>query len=377
MRCGLRRIGALVLALALTVQLSPATAGAPASGVYFTAVNDEMVEMSRETMPFWSGGHLYVSSVIFSGVFRRMLEVACSQPPNKPVVLYSTRTAGDVLFFDLEAGTSYDGQNNQYGLPAIQRGGYVFFPIDLVCSVFGLTYSYTPVDPAPLIRVKSDSAHLSDEVFIDATQADGMRQRLYDNYIRSLPSSQSPEPSQTPATTGRRVYLVFSASDAASARSLLDVLSRQGCQAAFLLTAEEMEAEGDLLRALTAAGHSVGVRLTGTEDAMDQLRRAGDALWRAARLRTRLVWLEAGQQALGALLEAEGFCAVSCRLDQSGRPLSGAARAAGLYTQLAGLSGADLTVYLGEAQENLGGLGSLLGRLREGQYRVIAYRETL
>lgn len=375
MRNRLRRIASLVLALLLTAQLAPAPAGAPVSGVYLTAVNDEMVELSRETMPFWSGGHLYVSNVIFSGVFRRMLEVACSQPPNKPVVLYSTRTVGDVLFFDLEAGTSYDGQNNQYGLPAIQRGGYVFFPIDLVCSVFGLTYSYTPVDPAPLIRIKSASAHLSDEVFIDATDADGTRQRLYDAYVRSLPSSQTPEPSQTPVTTGRRVYLIFSASDAAAARSLLDILDRHERQATFLLTAEEMEAEGDLLRALTASGQGIGVRLTGEEDAAEQLRRAGEALWRAARVRTRLVWLEPGQQAPDTA--PEGFCPISCRLDQSRRPLTGTARASALYTQLAGLSGTDLTVYLGEAGENLTGLASLLSRLREGQCRVIAYRETL
>ena len=142
MRRRLRPPAALLLALFLFIQLLPPAAGA--GGEYLVAVNEEVLEMTQETMPFWSGGHLYVSSVIFSGSYRSLLGVAYSRPPNKPVVLYSLRSIGTALFFDLETGQAYDGQNNTYHLPAIQRGSYVFFPVDLVASVLGLTYSYTP-----------------------------------------------------------------------------------------------------------------------------------------------------------------------------------------------------------------------------------------
>ena len=55
---------ALVLALALLVQPLLLTAQA-APTVYFTAVNDYVLELSDDTMPFWSGGYLYLPSTIF------------------------------------------------------------------------------------------------------------------------------------------------------------------------------------------------------------------------------------------------------------------------------------------------------------------------
>ena len=133
MRHRLRPPAAFLLALSLFIQLLPPAAGA--GGEYLVAVNEEVLEMTQETMPFWSGGHLYVSNVIFSGSYRSLLGVAYSRPPNKPVVLYSLHSVGAALFFDLETGQAYDGQNNTYNLPAIQRGSYVFFPVDLVAHL--------------------------------------------------------------------------------------------------------------------------------------------------------------------------------------------------------------------------------------------------
>ena len=371
----LRTLTALLLALLLTLQpLSPA-AGAPGGDIYLVAVNLEILVVKQETMPFWSGGHLYVSSEVFTGANRTALGVAYSQPLNKPAVLYSLRSIGTALFFDLETGQAYDGQNNTYNLPAIQRGSYVFFPIDLVASVLGLTYSYTPASPAPLIRIKNPAVpQLADDVYLDA--AAGQMQDRYNKYISSLPDDE-PEDNTPPAPTytGQRVYLILSVSDAASARSAMDTLQRQEARATFLLTPEQLEENDDLIRALTAAGHGIALRLTAGEDAAAQAERGNELLWRSARVRTRLVWLD-DDAAAQALREA-GYCPMSARLDVSGRPLSGTSRAEALYKQLAALNGRDQTVYIGEVQENLVGLGRLLSRLREARCRVVVYRETL
>lgn len=368
-----RRLAALLLALLFLIQPLPAATGA--GGEYLVAVNEEVLEMTAETMPFWSGGHLYVSNVIFSGSYRSLLGVAYSRPPNKPVVLYSLSAVGTALFFDLETGQSYDGQNNAYHLPAIQRGSYVFFPIDLVASVLGLTYSYTPASPVPLIRIKSASVKLADDaVFLDAA-AGRMRDR-YNEYIRSLPAEQTPDTPAAPAYTGQRVYLILTGEDEASVRSAVDILSRQEAQATFLLTPEQLEDSGDLIRALAATEQGIGLLLRGGEEAADQAERGNDLLWQAARLRTRLVWLE-GEQSAAPALRAAGYCLMDSRMDVSGRPLTGAGRAQALYQQLAASNSRDQTVFLGGTQENLMGLGSLLSSLRGAQCRVIAYRETL
>ena len=43
--------------------------------VYFTAINDNVMPMNDETMPFWSGGFLYIPISIFSGEVYRELEI--------------------------------------------------------------------------------------------------------------------------------------------------------------------------------------------------------------------------------------------------------------------------------------------------------------
>lgn len=370
----LRPLAALLLALLLLIQLLPAASGA--GGEYLVAVNEEVLEMTQETMPFWSGGHLYVSNVIFSGSYRSLLGVAYSRPPNKPVVLYSLRSIGTALFFDLETGQAYDGQNNTYRLPAIQRGSYVFFPIDLVASVLGLTYSYTPASPAPLIRIKSSSVKLADDaVFLDA--ASSRMWDRYNEYIRSLPEDQPADSTPAPTYTGQRVYLIFTVAETASARSAVDTLTRQEAQATFLLTPEQLAGSDDLLRSLAATGQGIGLRLTAGEDAVARAEEGNALLWKATRLRTRLVWLEGDQGGGAQALREAGYCVMSSRLDASGRPLSSANRAQALYQQLSSLRDRDQTVFLGTAQANLVGLGTLLGSLQGAQCRVIAYRETL
>ena len=52
-----RKLAALLLCLLLVFQLSPVPSGA-AETVYFTAVNKNVLTLSDDTMPFWSGGYL-------------------------------------------------------------------------------------------------------------------------------------------------------------------------------------------------------------------------------------------------------------------------------------------------------------------------------
>ena len=61
-----RRIAALVLCLLFLFQLPPVPAKA-AERVYFTAVGSYVLPLSDNTMPFWSGGYVYVPSSIFTG----------------------------------------------------------------------------------------------------------------------------------------------------------------------------------------------------------------------------------------------------------------------------------------------------------------------
>ena len=94
-----RRLAALALALTLLTALAPPAGRAVLSDVYFTAANEELLELSGETMPFWSVGVLYVSSRLFEGTG---LGVNYARN-NNLAMLYTPRID---LRFDLETQTT-------------------------------------------------------------------------------------------------------------------------------------------------------------------------------------------------------------------------------------------------------------------------------
>ena len=85
----MKRRAALILGLLLVFQLALPPARA-AERVYFTAVGSYVLPLSDNTMPFWSGGYVYIASSIFTGTGRESLGI--SQVLNSDqgrLVLYS------------------------------------------------------------------------------------------------------------------------------------------------------------------------------------------------------------------------------------------------------------------------------------------------
>lgn len=270
MKMRLRRTAALAMTLLLLGLLVPGPGRAAGTGVYFTAANEQLMDLNSETMPFYSNGVLYVSSQLFEGG-----ELGLSYGRNTNLGLATLYRQGSNLDlrFDIAGQIVYDKQYNMYNGYAIERGGMVFFPLELVCRYFRLSWSYSETNTAPLIRVKSDSVILSDADFINAAAT--LMQGRYDDYERasSVRPPAVPDPPVTPdppvqAAEGQKVYLIF---DGAYAREILPTLG--DTQGAFLLTAGEM-ADGDLLRALVAGGHAPVLRLQGEtpEDRAEELR---------------------------------------------------------------------------------------------------------
>ena len=329
-----RKAGWPALFLALVMLLSSRPGRAAGADVYFTAVNDRVLELRDETMPFRSEGVLYVPSTLFEGG-----DLGVSYVRNDHMGLAMLYTTKIDLRFDLEKQTASDKQGRIYSGHAIERGGIVFFPLPLVCGYFGLDWSYNQTKTVPLVRVKSESAILDDVGFIDA--ASWQMAGLYADYLRSTESPpEGPSAPQTPeppppvqAAEGQKIYLLLSS-------------------------------------------HGVVLRARGEteEDLAWELRRAGELLWQAACCPLELVWYEGGGD-IGPLLEDAGCVPVSAGLDRREQALSSAGRAESLLRTI-GQHREDLAVYLGEDGACLGGLEALLEGLEEGQYRVCAWRLT-
>ena len=233
-----KRFLCLLLVLLMVFSLTPSETRAETT-VYFTAVNDQLLpDLSDETMPFWSGGRLYVPSTVITGTD---LGLFYSRSRDKSTAVVYRQ--GSALTFNFAAGTVADQNDRQYSGPAIVRSDVVFLPLDLLTQFFSLDYSYTRVTYGYLVRVKSDTVVLSDAKFIDAA-AMSMEQR-YNEYMKT--HSESNDPGNTPNqnTDGDRdlVCLALRVTDEESANALLDTLASNNATATFLFSEEQLSSD--------------------------------------------------------------------------------------------------------------------------------------
>ena len=364
-----RRLAAWFLVLLLALGLGPQEGRAVLSGVYFTAVNEQLLDLNSETMPFLYGGVWYVSSRLFEGTD---LGVNYARIYNaNQAMLYNAKID---LRFDLEAQTTTDRYGNSYNGYAIERGGVIFFPLPLVCSRFGLRWSKTETDIVPLIRVTSASAVLTDREFVDAASQMRTRYSEYERAVTAAEEGPGGGPSQTEdpplAAEGQKIYLIIDSQSPEETLALLDRLGDR--QATFLLTAQEME-QADLVRALVAGGHGVALQTLGETEAEmeEEIVRARELLWQAACSWLELVWCGDGAE---DLLSQLGCVRVTAQIAASG-DLDRAGQAAALLRSISRYR-EDVAVGLGGDGSGLGGLEALLEDLDAGGYRLSAWRLT-
>ena len=341
-RC--KRIAALLCALALLPLLPPPAATA-AEMVYFTSVNDTLLELSDETMPFYQDDELYVAYTAFYGT---SIGMTYSRSRDKTFIYLSRLRR--ILVFDLAAGTSYDNAERNVPLDGhvIVHGDVVFLPLGMLADFFSLDYSCTKVSCGYLVRVKNEKVVLSDAVFIDA--ASTLMEQRYAQYERAHQPVEPVEPTPpvqptvpttptqpvaptipttptqpvTPATPTKQereasdVYLLFAATEQAA--SIETALTARDVRAAFFFTPTELPARGDLARRLAATGQAIGLApdAADADELLRVLAEANDALWAAANVRTRLVYLHGVPDETVRAVREAGYCPLRVDVDCSG-----------------------------------------------------------
>ena len=384
-----RRLTAFFAALLMIASVVRLDGAAVLEGVFFTAVNQQLLELNDETMPFWQDGVLYVSEKVFEDGELGLRYVHSYSKAT--VMMYTTKKD---LRFDLANSQIYDKQGTVYTGSAVEKNGHVFFPLDLVCRHFDLSWSLSATAYVPLIRVKSEDVVLSDQVFIDAASL--MMANRYADYEKRVNSSQSEENDQndnktddpvddkvdgpTPppvvdpplihARDGQKVHLILAGRSGDSVRAAVDILGEN--PATFLLTVQQME-DGDLIRALLGRGHSVAliVQSTTADETAEELLRAKELVWAASCSLLQFVWYE-GQEDLSALLEQQGCVRVAAQLDRRGE-LLGSEKAVTALMRLVGGIEEDISLYLGY-DSDCAELELLLNELNEAQYHLCAWR---
>lgn len=294
-----RLTAALCALLLLCACTLPMAGAATRSDIYFMVVNETVLEMRSDTMPFSSNSAIYVPYTMFdpnsTGV---NLGVFASYSSNNTVMVYSR--ADGALIFDLTADTTTASLGGSYSQRAIRRNSMVFLPLNVVCTHFsGLDWNLL-VDPeyGLIIRVKSAAAGQSDTDFARAAQS--VLARRYEAYLRSItpepvpdptpspppvvPSPQpsanpDPTPTQEPEPEGGDVYLAFRCGPGGSTAPLSAILARRGLSALFFFSPDDLAERDGEVRALAAAGHRIGLLLgDSAEETPEELAARGNAL---------------------------------------------------------------------------------------------------
>ena len=368
---GKRLLSLLLSVLMLCTLLPPRASAAPT--LYFTAVNDRMCDLSDETMPFWQNGLLYVAGATVDGPDDLGIRYSYNQEKSVAILYKGQR----VLYCDLTAGTMENNRTGeQYAGSPIVRSGMVFFPITALAKMFDLKYSSTKIAYGYLLRIRDDNAVLSDEYFIDA--ATDPIQKRYAQYGRAHAAAE--QENETPAqveTPVRRddltVYLLLPAANGSMLTQLLSTLENYQSHATLLLTPELLESAGDGVRRAAATGNAVALRIDAATaaEALAQIERGNDALWHAASLRTRLVYLESADKTLRAAVVGAGYCPITINTSDFTRSGTHWADTA---LKWAGRS-TSVRLYLGAESGVSSALGTALSRLRAENCTIAALNE--
>lgn len=369
---GTKRLLCLLLAVVLLAAFVPPPTDA-AGTVVFTAVNDTLLPLADDTMPFFAGGVLYVASMAFDGTD---LGIFYSRSRDKnTAVLYKKRS---VIIFDLAAGTIETNSGESVSGAAVVRGDVVFLPVDVMCRYFGLEYSYTRVTYGYLLRIKSDTVVLSDAVFIDAASSPmAQRYNRYGNTQEEEAPPETPpvEPPPAPDTTQRTAYLVIASTDPEKTAPLLDRFN--GGRVTCLFAPDSFDGADELLRRLASGDGTIALRAdasAGAESAVEQIEAGNRALWTAANTKTRLVWLDGASEETARRVAAAGYCPIRAALNLSGSRMS-ASRMSARILAAADARRGSCRVFLGADTEVTGNLGALLNGLSEGNCTLARLNE--
>ena len=385
-----RRWAALALSLLLLFQLAAPPKAQAVNYVYFVAAGENVLPLSDATMPFWSGGYLYIASSIFTGIAREALNIGRSRnDKEKMVVLYSGSRAKS-LWFEWEKDCAYDVDGNVFYPGAIYRNDEVYVPVSLVARFFDLQYSVNKVNSrvngepiqGDLAWIRKPGNVLTDKYFMDA--ASSVITNRYEDYLKDKEKEQeqqgisSPGTAQTPAGVdieGKRIYLCITAG--ADTSVLLDTLDQYSAQAAFFCTPEFMEQQGDLLRRMMATGQTIGILADAgdeTQTVEEQLEAGNRALERATFGRTRLVRVENGDEQTLQRLGEEGYRCLEPDIDRSGYDLYSAANANSLLRRVLARKGDNVAVWLADRADALG-LRYFLADVKKNEGQCLAWTE--
>ncbi len=236
--------------------------------VFFTAVNNTLLDLTAETMPINHQSLIYVPCSVFNTL---ALNTWAYYSRGSQTVLISN--GSKELYFDMSTGDSHDREENSYRYAAIYVNDTAYVPAFFVADFFGLTYSYIRREGWHIVRITTGDALSDDDFFKAAAPLLETRMNQYLGAQETQDGQPTPEPTQQPtpvAPTPTPMPTPTPVVDRSSVRVHLCYLglgeetaailkALDGAPACFFATAEEIYAYGDLTRRILGSGCTLGL----------------------------------------------------------------------------------------------------------------------
>ena len=257
---------------AVLVLVSPILAQ---NAIYFTAINNTLLELNDQTMPINENGTIYLPSSVFNS---SDLGTYCLYSRSKQQVVISD--LDKILYYDMSAGNSYDDRDNSYPYAAIYHNDTAYIPAFFTASFFNIQVSYIRNEYAPIIRLTKGSV-LSDTDFLRGAAAIMESRIAQYNSAQSAVETPAPTPRQTAAPTAAprptatpepspsprptrsdvEVYIAF-LGVGENSEACADILTSKGFTPCFFLTAEDIRQQPELIRKLNGIGCGLGLLIS-------------------------------------------------------------------------------------------------------------------
>ena len=224
----------IVLTAVIALLLGMLSSNAAEDKVFFTAINDNLLELKDSTMPLYYKEAYYMPLSVFND---SSIGIWCSY--NKDIYKLTFYNKKNTLIFDLRLDYAYDNEQ-QYRQSIIPVNGTLYVPAAFVCSMFGIDFNYINAAPVPILRIVSNSE--TDSYNFRVRNNDKMRE-LYYKYMGINPSPSQPQtssggkPSQEPSGhESGDVYFTFDCRTGDRLTEILNALDAKKIKAAFFLT---------------------------------------------------------------------------------------------------------------------------------------------
>ena len=269
-----RRLAAGFLALCLVLSL--AAFPAKAAEIILVAINDTIPSALNEAgMPFYLDGTVYLPYTTFQNPVLGVV------PFYDTIERRLTLSDGQRnLTYDLTEGSvTADGIQDQ-SRTSMLRYGIPFIPADDTCAFFGIALSYlSSADGYPVVRMKTGAEVYNDSVFMEEAESlidyrveqflptgnvqDQEPPPVIDPVDQPGEEDQTEDPLELPEQPYQAVAFL------SLGETLLTELERQGQEATFLLTLEELQSAPKLVRRALGIGCHLGVDVRDAESPLE------------------------------------------------------------------------------------------------------------